>query len=40
MQVPVALFEIGLWAAVVGVGVAAAYLLAVLLHEWTRGELW
>jgi hypothetical protein len=40
MQVPVGLFELGLWAAVVGVGLGAAYLLVVLVVEWRRRELW
>ncbi len=40
MQVPVALFEIGLWSSVLGVGLAAAYLLCVLGYEWIRKELW
>ena len=40
MQMPVVLFEIGLWGAVVGVATAATYLLAVLVYEWTRKELW
>lgn len=40
MQAPVVLFEIGLWTAVLGVGLAAAYLLSVLAYEWIRKELW
>ncbi len=40
MQVPVVLFEIGLWGAVLGVAIAAAYLLTVLVYEWVRKKLW
>lgn len=40
MLVPVWLFELGLWAAVVGVAVGAGYLLSVLGYEWLRKELW
>ena len=40
MQLPVQLFEVGLWGAVVGVALAAAYLLAALAYEWVRKELW
>jgi hypothetical protein len=40
MQVPVVLYEIGLWGAVIGVAIAAAYLLTVLAYEWVRMELW
>ena len=40
MQIPVVLFEITLWTAVLGVGLAAVYLLSVLVLEWRRKELW
>lgn len=40
MRVPVVLFEIGLWGAVLGVAIAATYLLAVLVYEWMQKKLW
>ena len=40
MQIPLWLFEIGLWLAVIGVGLGATYLMIVLGLEWIRKELW
>ena len=40
MRIPLALFEVLLWAALAGVALAAAYLLSALVYEWKRKELW
>lgn len=40
MQLPEPLFSIGLWFAFAVVAADAVYLLATLIREWRKGELW
>lgn len=40
MNIPEIIFSTGVYAAYLCVGVASAFLLVVLIHEWIRGELW
>lgn len=39
-EVPLAALEIGLWLALVMVCAAVVWLVALLVREWRRGELW
>jgi hypothetical protein len=40
MTIAGSLFSVLLWGALVVVALAALYLLAVLIREWLRGEIW
>lgn len=39
-MIPSGVFAVGLWAAYFFVGVAALYLITVLVREWRAGKLW
>jgi len=40
MTIPAWLFEVVIWASVIGVAIGALFLLAILIREWRAGRLW